>query len=125
MNSVLPILSGKEDSPKFLEKVILDSDKVVLLIVVDKDFMDKASTTMSEIRHYRVTVENIKKVLIKKGKKIEEVTEWGSTLNKILSTSFFHNAEKVFLVNQDTAFFREVVSGIEKEGLEVNTMVID
>jgi len=114
----VPLLTGREKEPAFLEKIV-SADEVILLQVVDKDFFSRTGSAMGEVRQFRLVNDEIKKFLKQKKKKCAELTEWGSTISKIISIALIHKADKIFLVKQKNQFFGDVLKELNKNKLMV------
>jgi len=116
--ALVPLLSGKESDPLFLSAATDKVDKVILLQIIDKGFMNKTSAAMGEVMHYSSVMREAKKAIGAKKKSCDEITEWGPTVQKILSIAILQKANKIFLVKQNNSFFDEVVEELKKNGLD-------
>ena len=113
-----PLLSGKEAKPEFINAVAAKADKVILLQIVDRDFMNKTSAAMGEVMHYSSVMRDAKKAIGAKKKSCDEITEWGGTVQKILSIALLQKVDKVALVSQRNKFFDEVLEGLRSNKIE-------
>jgi len=109
---LVPLLSGKESKPEFVNAVAAKADKVLLLQIVDRKFMNRTSAAMGEVMQYSSVMRDMKKALGAKKKSCEEMTEWGTTVQKILSIALLQKVDKVVLVSQKNRFFDEVLEGL-------------
>ena len=115
MNILVPLLSGKEDNPEFIKAITANGKKIILLQIVDKEFLTKTSTAMGEVMQNQALLTKVKKSIQAKKKKVEEITEWGTTIKKILSIAILQKVDKVFLVKQDNQFFGDILKAMKKE----------
>ncbi|NMA44477.1 MAG: hypothetical protein GX950_01535 [Candidatus Diapherotrites archaeon] len=115
MNILVPLLSGKEDNPEFIKAITTNGKKIILLQIVDKEFLTKTSTAMGEVMQNQALLTKVKKSIQAKKKKVEEITEWGTTIKKILSIAILQKVDKVFLVKQDNQFFGDILKAMKKE----------
>jgi hypothetical protein len=114
-----PLISGKENSEEYLEAISSKADKIILLQIVDRDFMNKTSVAMGEIMQFSSIMNSIKKKIGAKRKTCEEITEWGNTIKKILSIALIQKVDKVVLVNQDNKFFEDILKELKKNKVKV------
>ncbi|MFA5126143.1 MAG: hypothetical protein WC462_04025 [archaeon] len=114
MKVLVPLLTGKENDKDFVEAFTFKVDEVVLLQIVDKDFMVKTSSALGEVRQSRTEMEEIKKIVGAKKKKCVETTEWGSTIQKILANAVLQKVDSVFLVKQRNQFFEDILKELKK-----------
>ncbi|VVB75939.1 Uncharacterised protein [uncultured archaeon] len=114
MKVLVPLLTGKENNPMFIEAFTNKVDEVVLLQIVDKGFMSRTSSAIGEVRQFRTVMDEIKKIVGTKKKKCNEITEWGTTAKKILGIAVLQKIDKVFLVSDHTQFFEEVTKELKK-----------
>ncbi len=123
MKILVPILTGRENEPAFIDAVCSKVDEVILLQIVDKDFHPKAGSAIGEVRQFRIVLDALKKEIGAKRKKYDELTEWGSTIPKIVSIALIRKADKVVLVKQDIQFFEDILKELKKN--KVQFEVID
>jgi uncharacterized membrane-anchored protein YjiN (DUF445 family) len=123
MKVLVPLLTGKEKEHLFVEAFTSKVDEVILLQIIDKDFMNKTASAIGEMRQSRAVMEEVKKIVGQKKKKYSEATEWGSTIQKILSLAVLQKVDKVYLVNQKNQFFGDILKELKKN--KVNYEVID
>ncbi len=114
MKVLIPLLTGKENNKQFVETATAKVDEVILLQIVDKEFMNRTSTAIGEVRQFRTVMDDIKKAVGAKKKKCNELTEWGSTVKKILGIAILQKVDKVFLVKESTQFFEEITKELKK-----------
>jgi hypothetical protein len=124
MRVLVPLLTGKEKERSFLDSVTASCDEVILLQVVDKEFFSRAGSAIGEVRQFRIINDEIKKFLKQKKKKCAELTEWGTTVSKIVSISLIHKVDKIFLVKQRTQFFEDVLKELKKNKIDVEVVEV-
>ena len=112
MKILVPVLSGRENDKLFIDSFKKEVTEVVILQIVDKQFLPKAGSAMAEVRQLRIVADSLKKTLGSKKKKYFEMTEWGITIPKIISTAKFQKVDKVFLIKQSTQFFDEIIDAL-------------
>ncbi|MDD4250927.1 MAG: hypothetical protein PHX27_01910 [Candidatus ainarchaeum sp.] len=118
MHVLAPLLSRKENSDEYITAITKGADKITLLQIIDRDFMNKTSTAMGEVMQFSNIMTQIKKKIGLKRKKCEEITEWGSTNKKILSIAIIQKADKVVLVEQKNEFFKELLAEFKKNKIK-------
>jgi Ca2+/Na+ antiporter len=123
MRVLVPLLSGLEKEKVFLDSVVV-ADEVVLLQIVDKEFVSLAGSAMGELRQSRLIMEKIKKFIVSKKKKCVELTEWGSTIQKIVSVALLRNVDKVFFVEQRNQFFENILEELKKKRLKFEVVPV-
>ncbi len=109
---LVPLLSGRENDKLFVDAVTKDVNEVVILQIIDKQFLPKAGSAMAEVRQFRIVADELRKAIGAKRKKFFEMSEWGITIPKIISTAKFQKVDKVFLVKQTTQFFAEITDAL-------------
>ncbi len=109
-----PLLSGKENSDEYINAITKGVDKIILLQIIDREFMNKTSTAMGEIMQFSSLMAEIKKKIGLKRKKCDEITEWGSANKKIIGISIIQKVDKVFLVEQKNKFFEDLIIELKK-----------
>ncbi len=124
MKVLAPIISGKENSEDYINAISKGADKVIVLQIIDRDFMNKTSAAMGEVMQFSTLLSDIKKKLGKKRKPCDEITEWGSTIKKILSISIIQKIDKVILVEQENEFFKEILNELKKNKIKYETIQI-
>lgn len=112
---LVPLLSGKEDNPEFINAITSKGKKIILLQIVDKEFLAKTSTAMGEVMQNHALLTKVKKSIQSKKKTVEEITEWGATIKKIFSIAILQKVDKVFLVKQKNQFFEDILKAMDKE----------
>ncbi|MFA6064478.1 MAG: hypothetical protein WC746_01395 [archaeon] len=115
---LVPLLTGKEKESDFVEAFTSKVDEIVLLQIIDKDFMNKTASAIGEMRQSRAVMEEVKKIVAQKKKKYSEATEWGSTINKIISLAVLQKVDKVFFVNQKNQFFGDILKELKKNKIQ-------
>lgn len=110
---LIPLLSGRENDPLFINSLSKEVKEVVVLQIVDKQFLPKAGSAMAEVRQFRIVADELRKSLVSKKKKLIEMTEWGVTIPKIVSIALMQKVDYVLLVKQNTQFFEEVVDELK------------
>ncbi len=116
-----PILSGKENSPEFIE-ALCKADKILLLTIVDREFAMKTTSAVSELMQARNIVVDIEAKLKENNKVFDELTEWGQTVKRINSLYILRKVDKVLLMRQNNEFFNEIVLQLENEKLNVEVI---
>jgi len=111
---LVPLLSGRENDKVFIDALGKQAKEVVILQIVDKQFLPQAGSAMAEVRQFRIVADDLRKAIGAKRKKFFEMTEWGVTVPKIISTAMFQKVDKVFLVKQSNQFFDEVLVALKK-----------
>jgi len=124
MKVLVPLLTGKESDKDFVEAFTSKVDEVILLQIVDKDFMAKTASALGEVRQSRVSMEEIKKVVGAKKKKCVETTEWGSTIQKILANAVLQKVDSVFLVKQHNQFFEDILKELKKNKIKCEVIEV-
>lgn len=114
MKILIPLLSGRENDKLFIDAISKDVKEVVILQIVDKQFLPKAGSAMAEVGQFRLVSDGLRKAIGQKKKKFVEMTEWGVTIPKIISTAMFQKVDKVFLVKQSNQFFDEIIGALKK-----------
>jgi len=118
MKVLVPLLTGKEKESTFVEAFTTKVDEIVLLQIIDKEFMGKTGSAIGELRQSRAVMEEVKKIIGQKKKKYSEITEWGSTIKKIISISVLQNVDKVYFVNQNNQFFQDILKELKKNKVQ-------
>lgn len=118
MIALAPLLSGKEDSPEYVNAITSGVDSVILLSVIDREFMRKTSAAMSEVMHYHSLMERVKKAVGAKRKRCEEATEWGATIQKITSLALLKRVDKVVFVKQRNQFFENILDELREKKIK-------
>ena len=114
MHILAPLLSGREDSDEYVEAITKGVEKITLLQVIDKDFMNKTSAAMGEVMHFSSLLNELRKKIGQKRKTCNEITEWGHTAKKILAIALIKQADKVVFVDQKTEFMKEILGELKK-----------
>jgi len=124
MKILVPLLTGKENAPNFVDVITNKVDEIILLQIVDKDFHSKTGAAMGEVRQFRMLLDVLKKEIGAKRKKYDELTEWGSTIPKIVSIALIRKVDKVVLVKQNIQFFSDIVKELKKNKIEVDVIEV-
>jgi hypothetical protein len=114
MHVLAPLLSGREDSDEYVEAITKSVDKITLLQIIDKDFMNKTSAAMGEVMHFSSLLGELKRKIGQKRKPCNEITEWGHTAKKILAISLIQQVDKVIFVDTQTEFLQEILKELKK-----------
>ncbi|MCX6800707.1 MAG: hypothetical protein NTZ73_00795 [Candidatus Diapherotrites archaeon] len=118
MKILAPLLSGGEDAPEYINAITAGADQIILLSVIDKEFMRKTSAAMSEVMHYHALMERVKKAVGAKRKKCEEATEWGATIQKITSLALLKQVDKIVFVKQRNQFFENILDELREKKIK-------
>lgn len=121
---LVPLLSGKENNDYFINELIKKADKIILLQIIDREFMNKTSAAMGEVMQFSTLLSEMKKKIGKKRKPCEEITEWGNTIKKILSIAIIQNVDKVVLFEQKNDFFEEIIKELKKNKIKYEIIQI-
>ena len=124
MKILAPLLSGKESSPEYIDAITNKVDKIILLQIIDRDFMSETSKAMGEVMQFSTMMEEMRKQIGQKRKTCEEITEWGHTIKKVLSIAIIQKVDKVILVNQDNKFFKDMLGELKKNKIAFETIKI-
>jgi len=124
MKVLVPLLTGKEKEKSFVEAFTTKVDEVVLLQIVDKDFMSKTASALGELRQSKATMEEIKKIVGGKKKKCFELTEWGSTIQKIIAIFVLQKVDTVFFVKQENQFFEDILKELKKKRIKFEVIEV-
>lgn len=119
MKILIPLLSGRENDSLFINSIDKSVKEVIVLQIVDKQFLPKVGSVIGEVGHFRMVADDLKKALVFKKKKLFEMTEWGVTIPKIISIALLQKIDYVLLVKQNTQFFEEVVSELKSKRIRV------
>lgn len=113
MKVLIPLLSKNESNEEFLDKAVKGANEVVLLIVIDTDERSKLrASDISSATHF---LEEIKKLVGKKRKKCEDLTEWGETGKKIKNTAILNKVDKISILKQENQWFEEILKELKTE----------
>ena len=124
MKILAPLLSGKENSPEYIDAITSKVDNIILLQIIDQDFMRETSKAMGEVMQFSNLMESMRKQIGLKRKKCEEITEWGHTVKKILSIAIIQQVDKVIFVDQDNKFFKDVLVELKKNKIAFETVKV-
>ncbi|MCX6803610.1 MAG: hypothetical protein NTY48_03490 [Candidatus Diapherotrites archaeon] len=118
MKVLVPLLTGFEKDPIFVSAVTDKVDEVILLQIVDKEFHARAGSAIGEVRQLRLVLDELRKSIGAKKKKCVELTEWGSTIQKIISLVLLQKIDKVYLVKQNNQFFEDILKALSKNKIK-------
>ena len=124
MNVLAPLISGKESSEGYVDAITNKVDKIILLQIIDRDFMAETSKAMGEVMQSSTMMETLRQKIGKKRKTCEEITEWGHTTKKIMAIALIQNVDKVILVEQDNKFFKDMLKELKKNKIAFETIRI-
>ncbi|MEI7961656.1 MAG: hypothetical protein WCI04_04955 [archaeon] len=124
MKILVPVLCGKEVDAMFVDAITNKVDEIILLQIVDNEFHSRAGSAVSEVRQFRIILDELKKAIGHKRKKCLELTEWGSTIQKIISLALLRKVDKVFLVEQQNQFFQNILTELKKKKIAVEVIVV-
>ncbi len=124
MKILVPVISGKEKNDAFISKVLLEGKEIVLLQIVDEEFHSKAGSAIGEVRNLRIAIDEIKKAAGAKKKKCIELTQWGSTVTKIVSIAILQKVDKVVLVKQENQFFEDIINELKKNKIKFDAVEV-
>jgi hypothetical protein len=114
MHILAPLISGKENCEAYIEGISRGAEKITLLQVIDRDFMNKTSAAMGEVMQFSSLLSELKRRMGQKRKSCQEITEWGHTAKKILSIALIQNVDKVVLIDQKNEFMKEILKELKK-----------
>ena len=120
-----PLLSGKENSDEYVNAISNKVDKIILLQIVDRDFMNKTSTAMGEVMQFSNIMEDLRQKIGQKRKTCEEITEWGHTTKKIVSIALIQKVDKVVLIKQNNKFFKDILDELKKNKIKFETIQLN
>ncbi len=124
MHVLAPIISGKESSEEYINAITNKADKIILLQIVDRNFMNKTSAAMGEVMQFHSILSEMKRLIGQKRKKCDEITEWGATIKKIVSIALIQKIDKVVLVEQKNVFFKEIIEELKKNKISYETVFV-
>jgi len=120
--SLIPILSFKENDNFFVKQAFQGSNSALVLLVVDTNLKESGYFTTSRIAKGRETVVGIIEKAKRKKKKAEELIEWGNTKEKIISTAKINGIKTIVLMKQNSDFFKDIVEGLKANGFDVKIL---
>jgi hypothetical protein len=124
MKVLVPLLTGNENLPEYIEVITSKVDNIILLQIIDKEFMKKTSAAMSEVMHFHSLMDEMKKSIGAKRKSYSEITEWGKTTQKIASIAILQKVDKVVFIEQKNKFFEEIINLLKKEKIKYELVKI-
>lgn len=113
MKVLIPLLSKHEKNEEFLDKAVKGAHEVVLLIVIDTD--EKSKLRASDISSSTHFLEEVKKLVGKKRKTCEDLTEWGETAKKIKNTAILNKVDRISILKQENQWFEEIIKELREE----------
>jgi hypothetical protein len=121
---LIPLLSGQENNPEFLEKALDGAKQLVVLLPIDTNAMvGRFGFAATEIRQGNLLSEEIRKAAEERGIACSEITEWGDTLSKIDHIAQLEKANCIRLLKQDNHYFRELLKKLkEKSRKKIETI---
>jgi len=125
MKVLIPLISGKEDNDEFIDTLCKGNEEIILLQIIDRDFMKKTSAAMGEVMHFSSLMTSVRKKIGLKRKKCNEITEWGSTIQKILSIAFIQKVDKVIFLEQKNKFFEDILIELKKNKIKYEIIKIE
>ena len=125
MKVLIPLISGKEDNDEFIDTLCKGNEEIILLQIIDRDFMKKTSAAMGEVMHFSSLMTSVRKKIGLKRKKCNEITECGSTIQKILSIAFIQKVDKVIFLEQKNKFFEDILIELKKNKIKYEIIKIE
>jgi hypothetical protein len=115
---LVPILTEKENSPDFIER-IKDCTKVIMLFVVDKNFLNHVPATFvsSRIQMVQETIDGIKKSL-PQNISAKDFVEWGEWDEKIENLARLEGVDEIVMKKSSAA--DELSMKVSEKGLKVS-----
>ena len=123
--ALVPLLSKREAEPGFIEKIAQGTKEITLLLVIDTHAMaGKFGFATNEIATGNALMQQVKTALGKKRKTCNDVIEWGDTATKIEHLAELQKANKIYLVEQENQFFKDLIKTLEETlpGIEIETV---
>ncbi|MDO8626953.1 MAG: hypothetical protein Q7K42_00675 [Candidatus Diapherotrites archaeon] len=112
---LLPLISGQENNEEFLEEATKKAFEVMLLIVVDQEYLPKESGyASSTIMKGTKLMESVKAIIGKKRKSAKEFSVWGKTEEQIYKVAVLQKVDKVVLRKLNNLWFEDVVKELQK-----------
>lgn len=113
---LVPLLSHRESDGFFIEKISEGEGEIILLLVIDTKAMPgQFGFAANDIASGNQIMGEMRKALARKKRECCDVIEWGETANKIEHLAMLRNARKVFLVEQESQFFKKLVKELEEK----------
>lgn len=115
MRVLVPLLSKKEDSDEFVERVTAKAKEIILLIVIDTAAMSgQFGFAAGEIALANALMQKMKNAIGKKRKTCEDIIEWGNTATKIEHLAMLKEVDKIYLVRQDNQLSKKLLRELEE-----------
>ena len=97
MKILIPLISRLENDEEFIELAFSEGKEIVLLLVIDTSAMFGGSGfAASDIRQGNGLLEEMKRAAETRGKKVEDITEWGDTQQKIINMDYYINISNFY-----------------------------
>ncbi|MBN2067743.1 MAG: universal stress protein [Candidatus Diapherotrites archaeon] len=128
MKVLVPVLSQKEASPEFIERLSSKAKEIIVLLVIDTKAMSgQFGFAAGEIAHANALMQQLKEAIGKKKKTCEDLMEWGDTFTKIEHTAMLKQADKIILVWQDNQFFKKLLKDLKEKlpKIEIETVKLE
>ena len=61
MKILIPLLSGRENDSLFINSIDKSVKEVIVLQIVDKQFLPKVGSVIGEVGHFRMVADDLKK----------------------------------------------------------------
>ncbi len=123
---LVPVLSKKEASPEFVEKIAAKAKEIILLLVIDTASMSgQFGFAAGEIAHANALMQKIKDALGKKKKTCDDILEWGDTLTKIENIAMLRQVDKIYLVKQDNQFSKKLLKDLKEKLPKIDIEVVN
>lgn len=123
MSVIIPVLSKKEKNPEFLAQALREDREAMLVLPVDLKNQSMGFAA-SDILSGEELMEEAKRKISFMRKKADYVIEWGEAFHVIDHLAKLRRAQKVVLVKQDHAAFKELVKKLGAE-TEYRTEIIE
>ena len=116
MRVLVPLLSKKEDSEEFVERVTAKAKEIILLIVIDTAAMSgQFGFAAGEIAQANALMQKVKNAVGKKRKTCEDIIEWGDTATKIQHLAMLKEVDKIYLVRQDNQLSKKLLRELQEK----------
>lgn len=112
---LIPLLSKKENNLAFLEQATKNAKEIILLLIIDKrELFGQFGFAASEIMQGTHLLEELQNKLKENGKHATDIQEWGETETKIEHIAMLQQVDKVFLLEQENEYFKNLVKQLKK-----------
>jgi len=120
MKVLIPLLSKKENDEKFIDEAVRGAKEITILLVVDTNLTSGGyGFAASEISAGNSLMDEIKGMVGRKRKPVDDVLEWGDTITKIDHTARLKEVDKVVLQKQENKFYLDLVAALKKNKVQV------